>query len=105
MKKVIKATYNDLQIGDHFIWLDEYNDTLSYNYVILNKWYDPVINMLYLSFKDTRGTPYTWTDYKIHGTDYEDRLYKVITKSKQELIIDKIKYLDKRYQERNTMCS
>ena len=99
-----RVSLTDLKVGDIFTW-GAYHDlhVPSANHYQVTVLFNPDTNSL--GFK-THGMKIVdhWRDYKLSPAQTKN-VFRIFYPSKEELILNKIKYLDKRYSERKAMCS
>ncbi len=88
------AKYEELKIGDIIGWIQSNKVPGNIKYIVTRS-YNPTNNTI--GFKSLEDG-YMWSNYVVAGT--ETRLVLWQTLSKEEKILNKIKYLDKRYKER-----
>ncbi len=86
--------YEELKIGDIVGWTQS-NKVPGVSRYVVTRLYNPTNNTI--GFKSLEDG-YTWSAYMVAGT--EDRLILWQTLSKEDKILNKIKYLDKRFNER-----
>lgn len=101
-----RTAFKDLRIGDRFTWIMDYNGLPQPVSYIVDKIH-PTGNLDFSCVgDDVYMATRKWVNWKPMPSDHKDLIrYLDTILSKEESILEKIKYLDKRYQERKAMCS
>ncbi len=99
-----KAIYEDLKVGTIFTWSSFIDaDKPADNRYKVTEDYNPQTKTISFETYDTSVRD-RWVGYKVSPT-MSKSVFIIEYLSKEEMLIEKIKYLDKRYSERNKNVS
>ena len=106
MQKYERVRFKDLKIGDHFTWM--YRGIPQHDSFILTGIHDDDSYSFRIYKPSNYRNKTMWNHWLPIGSDHENLIRFIDTSiklTKEEQIIEKIKYLDNRYKERKIMCS
>ncbi len=97
MDKYFRVSSGQLKVGDIFAFLGiETKQPQKARFVVTKVYDDPN----YIAFRNTKDPMQSWSKYHVYPGLWERIVKYSSGMSKDEAILEKIKYLDKRFEER-----